>query len=170
MDNQEEKPKASGDLTVEDFKAFLKTPEATRPPQVREDWREENYRRALENGDLWADEHPNTDLEGGYYEPSEHEYREAERAAQREAFAASEGRAFGVLSKKKQVAERETRKILEAEEWEDAYKRGWEDGNKAAETDALIEHELTGKLEELRKENYELRDTLWRYRQRFGEI
>lgn len=63
--------RAASSLTVEDFAAF-RASAANRPNQVREDWREDLAAKARENGDLDADENPNSELVfGGYWDASE---------------------------------------------------------------------------------------------------
>jgi len=62
-----------------DFRNFRSSPKARKPVfDVPENWRELQYERALENGDLEADENPNMDFvndwaEPDYYDAEEHE-------------------------------------------------------------------------------------------------
>lgn len=53
-----------------DFKDFLESPESKKPAfQVREDWREWQYEQAVLNGDIYADQNPNTELVNDWAEP-----------------------------------------------------------------------------------------------------
>lgn len=54
----------------DDFANFRSSPEAKKPAfQVREDWREWQYEQAVINGDIRADENPDTSFENNWAEP-----------------------------------------------------------------------------------------------------
>ncbi len=60
---------AGPELTAEAFNAFAASDEAKRPAADRGDWRGEIAHRAVVNGDLWADQNPDTSV-SGYYDAS----------------------------------------------------------------------------------------------------
>lgn len=63
-----------------DFEEFRSSPEARIPIfDVPENWRELQYERALENGDIEADENPNLDFVKNWAEPEYYEAEEFEK-------------------------------------------------------------------------------------------
>lgn len=65
----------------DDFKNFSSSEAAKKPVfEVREDWREEQYRQALINGDIAADSNPDTSVDSSWSEPDFFEPSEEELA------------------------------------------------------------------------------------------
>lgn len=53
-----------------DFRDFVTSDAADEPVfEVREDWREWQLQQAIINGDIYADDNPNTEFSSGWAEP-----------------------------------------------------------------------------------------------------
>lgn len=159
-------------LSIEDFEAFKKTPEAKAPPLKGADGYIERQREIIARDEAagYYESSPENDWlnsqgSTGYTPLDEEDFDRAERLEERRELAA-EMQTVAPYSRRAEAME-ETRALLAEKEWIDSYEQGYSDGyNDGEETakarQAAAMDELREELGRVQLENIRLRKQLSR--------